>query len=163
ALMQKSSIAGLSFISIAALTTMTGCAGALVEPGHRGLYFDPSNGGIQHEVLAPGWYRTPCSAFSPSNPRPRLDDLDVTHSTAKEEVKSLSAEKLPVELHLDLKYRPIISELYLLDTEIGPNYFEEVIGPEFRSSAIGVLAHTSYQDVQTQIGRIEDEMEKELR
>jgi len=60
-------------------------------------------------------------------------------------------------------YRPIVSELYLLDTEIGPKYFEEVIGPEFRSAAIGVFAHTSYQDMQRKNGAIEDEVEKELR
>jgi regulator of protease activity HflC (stomatin/prohibitin superfamily) len=99
----------------------------------------------------------------PDNRCPRVEDFDVTYSTAKEEVKSLSSEKLPVDLHLALKYRPIVSELYLLDTEIGANYFDEVVGPEFRSAAIGVLAHNSYQDLQKQNGQIEDEIEKELR
>jgi hypothetical protein len=60
-------------------------------------------------------------------------------------------------------YRPIVSELYLLDTEIGPNYFEEVVRPEFRSAAIGVFAHTSYLDLQRKNGTIEDEVEKQLR
>jgi regulator of protease activity HflC (stomatin/prohibitin superfamily) len=99
----------------------------------------------------------------PDNKCPRVDDFDVTYSTAKEDVKTLSAEKLPINLHLALKYRPIVSELYLLDTEIGPNYFEEVIGPEFRSAAIGVLAKISYQDLQKENGKIEDDIEKELR
>ncbi len=154
---------GLGFVALSALTMGTGCAGALVQPGHRALFFDPVNGGIQHEVLQPGWYRTACPFWQPDNKCPRVDDFDVTYSTAKEEVKTLSDEKLPVDLHLALKYRPIVSELYLLDTEIGANYFEEVIGPEFRSAAIGVLAHISYQDLQRDNGKIEDDIEKDLR
>jgi regulator of protease activity HflC (stomatin/prohibitin superfamily) len=162
-LMRKLSITSFSLLSIFGLTMGTGCAGALVQPGHRGLFFDPTNGGIQHEVLQPGWYRTACSFWEPENKCPRVDDFDVTFSTAKEEVHTLSNEKLPIELRLALKYRPIVSELYLLDTEIGANYFEEVIGPEFRSAAIGVVAHISYQDMQRENGKIEDEIEKELR
>ena len=59
--------------------------------------------------------------------------------------------------------RPIVSELYLLDTEIGRNYFDEVIGPEFKSAAIGVFARTSYQDLQRKNAASEDEVEKQLR
>ena len=45
--------------SIAALTLFlcTGCAGAVVEPGHRALFFNPRQGGLQKEVLRPGYYR----------------------------------------------------------------------------------------------------------
>ena len=148
---------------IGLMTAMTGCAGTLVEPGHRALLFDPANGGIQHEVLQPGWYRTACGVFTPANKCPRVDDFDVTFSTAKEDVHSLSLEGLPLDLHIAVVYRPIVSELYLLDTEIGTNYFGEVVGPEFHSAAIGVFAHTSYQDLQKKNGAIEDEIEKELR
>ncbi len=161
--MRSVSVTGLTVLALVALTTGTGCAGALVQPGHRALFFDPSNGGIQHEVLQPGWYRTACPFWTPGNKCPRVDDFDVTYSTAKEEIHTLSEEKLPLDLHMALKYRPIVSELYLLDTEIGPNYFDEVIGPEFRSAVIGVLAKTSYQDLQKENGKIEDEVEKQLR
>lgn len=149
-------------LAAAALGT-TGCAGSLVQPGHRGLYFDPVNGGIQHEVLQPGWYRTACPFWTPDAKCPRVDDFDVTYSTSKEQLHTISAEGLPLELHTALKYRPIVSELYLLDTEVGPNYFEEVIGPELRSATIGVMAKTSYQDLQKNNREIEDSIEKELR
>jgi regulator of protease activity HflC (stomatin/prohibitin superfamily) len=161
--MRNLSRTGFCIVAAGALTLGTGCAGALVQPGHRGIFFDPSSGGIQHEVLQPGWYRTACPLWEPDNKCPRVDDFDVTYSTAKEQVHSLSAEKLPLDLHLALKYRPIVSELYILDTEIGPNYFDEVVGPEFRSAAIGVLARSSYQDLQKENRAIEDEIEKDLR
>ncbi len=161
--MRTNSTPALIVIAIGALTIGTGCAGITIQPGHRGLYFDPGNGGVQHEVLQPGWYRTACPMWTPDNKCPRVDDFDVTYSTAKEQLHTLSADRLPLEVHMAVKYRPIVSELYLLDTEIGPNYFDEVIGPEFRSAAIGVFAHTSYEDLQRKNGEIEDAMERELR
>jgi regulator of protease activity HflC (stomatin/prohibitin superfamily) len=150
-------------LSLAALFMGTGCAGVTVQPGHRALYFDPSNGGIQHEVLQPGWYRTPCAIWTPDSRCPSVVDFDVTYSTATKQIHSLSLEKLPIELELTVKYRPIVSELYLLDTEIGPNYFDEVVGPEFNSAAAGVFARTSYLDLQAKNRDIEDEIEKQLR
>ncbi len=150
--MSKSSVLGSLLIAVLGATS-TGCAGALVQPGHRALLFDPSNGGIQHEVLQPGWYRLACPFWTPETKCPRVDDFDVTYSTSKEAIHALSKEGLPLDLHIAVAYRPIVSELYLLDTEIGPNYFDEVIGPEFRSAAIGVFAHTSYQDLQRKNGR----------
>jgi regulator of protease activity HflC (stomatin/prohibitin superfamily) len=161
--MRSFSTAASWLIALGGLTMGTGCSGTLVQPGHRGLYFDPTNGGVQHEVLQPGWYKTWCSSATPEGKCPRVDDFDVTYSTAQEEIKTLSVEKLPIELNLALKYRPVVAELYLLATEIGTNYFDEVVGPEFRSAAIGVLAHVSYQDLQKDIGKIEDMVEKELR
>jgi regulator of protease activity HflC (stomatin/prohibitin superfamily) len=161
--MRRFSIIGLSLLGFGALTMGTGCAGATIQPGHRALYFDPGNGGIQHEVLQPGWKRLACPFWVPDTKCPRVDDFDVTYQTAKEEMHVLSKEGLPLDAHVAVSYRPIVSELYLLDTDIGPTYFQEVIGPEFRSAAIGVFSHESYADLQRSNGAIEDKMEKALR
>jgi regulator of protease activity HflC (stomatin/prohibitin superfamily) len=131
-----------------------GC-GTVVEPGHRGLLFNPRRGGLQHEVLAPGYHRVGVYG--------RVDDFDVTYSTRKEEIRTTSSEGLSLDLKLALIYRPIISELYDLDTEIGPNFYDEVVGPEFRSAARGVFARHSYLELQRQNEKVEDEVEAELR
>jgi prohibitin 2 len=161
--MRRFSTIGISVLGLGALTMGTGCAGVTIQPGHRALYFDPSNGGIQHEVLQPGWKRLACPFWVPDSKCPRVDDFDVTYHTSKEEMHVLSKEGLPLDAHVAVSYRPIVSELYLLDTDIGSNYFEEVIGPEFRSAAIGVFSHESYADLQRNNGAIEDKMEKALR
>jgi regulator of protease activity HflC (stomatin/prohibitin superfamily) len=92
-----------------------------------------------------------------------VDDFDVTYQTSREEMHVLSKEGLPLDAHVAVSYRPIVSELYLLDTEIGPGYFQEVIAPEFHSAAIGVFSRESYADLQRNNGVIEDKMEKALR
>jgi regulator of protease activity HflC (stomatin/prohibitin superfamily) len=151
------SVALLSLTAIGA----SGCATTLVEPGHRGLYFAASGGGLRPEVLQPGRYSLGwCFVYCTSN---RIDDFDVTYSTRNEQVHTKSVEGLDLDLRLSLIYRPIVSELYRLDTEIGANYYDEVVAPEFRSACRGIFAHHSYTELQKNSEAIENEIEAEVR
>jgi regulator of protease activity HflC (stomatin/prohibitin superfamily) len=129
------------------------CGGTMIEPGHRGLVFDASRGGLQREIVAPGLYRGPG----------RIDDFDVTYSTAHEPLSVITSEALFIDVRVSVIYRPIIAELYQLDTEIGPRYYDEVVGPEFRSAARAVFARHSYVDLPKSNEALEDEIEGELR
>jgi regulator of protease activity HflC (stomatin/prohibitin superfamily) len=133
----------------------TGCSYAIVEPGHRALLFSPQDKGLHHEVLGPGRY--------PLGTGGRLEDFDVTYSTRKETIRTNSSEGLQLDLKFAVIFRPVVSELYELDTEIGLNYYDEVVGPEFRSAARGVFARHSYAELQKQNEKIEDEIEGDLR
>ncbi|MFT3842831.1 MAG: SPFH domain-containing protein [Myxococcaceae bacterium] len=146
---------------IVCLLCCSGCAGITIEPGHRALFFDPMKGGVQQEVLQPGFYSLACRPFARACPR--IDDFDVTYTRKVEEIETNSKEGLALSIKLTLVYRPIVSELYLLDTEVGPNYYDEVVGPEFRSAARGVFARNSYLDLQARNDKLEDEIEGELR
>jgi regulator of protease activity HflC (stomatin/prohibitin superfamily) len=137
------------------VSILVGGCGYTIEPGHRGLYFDARHGGLRHDVLQPGWHRV--GVFS------RVDDFDVTYSTRKEEIHTVSSEGLTMDLKVALIFRPIISELYDLDVEIGPEYYDEVVGPEFRTATRGVFARHSYLEVQKNNEKIEDEVEAEVR
>ncbi len=152
----------LRFLAAGALVAATsGCATATIEPGHRGLLFAPRDGGLKREVLQPGYYKLGwCFLGCTSN---RIDDFDVTYSTREERLPVRSREGLEVQVQTSIIYRPIISELYQLDTEIGRNYYPEVIGPEFRSVCRGVFARHSYTDLMRSTDAFEDEIEAELR
>jgi regulator of protease activity HflC (stomatin/prohibitin superfamily) len=146
---------------LAAAVGTSGCATAIVEPGHRGLLFEPGAGGLRREILQPGRYKLgACFLACTSN---RIDDFDVTYSTRPERVHAVSSEGLTLDLTLSVIYRPIISELYQLDTEIGPRYYDEVVGPEFRSVCREVFARHSYLDVTRGSPPLQDEIEAELR
>ena len=137
-----------------ALSTLSGCY-ATVEPGHHALRFEPNNGGVRPLVLGPGRYRV--------GPYDRLEDFDITYSTSKEDIHTTSAEGLALGIHIAVIYRPIAAELYELDTEIGRNYYDEVVGPELRSAARGVFARHSYTELAKSNEKIEDEIEADLR
>jgi regulator of protease activity HflC (stomatin/prohibitin superfamily) len=148
-------------VALVALATCTGCTATTVEPGHRGLYFAPSGGGLRREVLQPGTYRLGwCFIGCTQN---RIDDFDVTFSTHSEAIRTKSSEGLDLDLKLSIIYRPVVSELYQLDTEIGANYYDEVIAPEFRSACRGVFARHSYTELQKKNESIENEVEAEVR
>ena len=149
--------AGVFAGAVCALALLSGCVGTTVEPGHRGLFFD-TTAGLQHDVLQPGYHHTG-SIFHSG----RIDDFDVTYSTRKEEINTSSAEGLAMSLRLAVIYRPIQSELYELDTEIGSNYYDEVVGPEFRSAARGVLARHPYGELLVKNAKIEDEVRKRIQ
>ena len=131
---------------------VTSCA--TVEPGHRGLYFDVRRG-LQHDVLTPGMHWTGLLDH--------IEDFDVTYSTRTEEVRTTSSEGLQLNLRLAVIYRPVVTELYELDAEVGTDYYHEVIAPEFRSAARGVFARHSYLDLLRKNEQIEDEIEGDLR
>jgi regulator of protease activity HflC (stomatin/prohibitin superfamily) len=133
------------------LSSLAGCV--TVQPGHRGLYFHPSTG-LSREPLLPGRHWTGIG---------RVEDFDITYSTRLETVSTNSSEGLQLELRVAVIYRPVINELYELLTEIGPHYYEEVIGPEFRSAARGIFARHSYLELFRRNEHIEDEVEKTVR
>jgi regulator of protease activity HflC (stomatin/prohibitin superfamily) len=138
-----------------------GCATATIEPGHRGLFFSPSGGGLQRELLQPGRYNLGfCFLHCTSN---RIEDFDVTYTSKVERLQVPSSEGITLNLELSVIYRPIVSELYQLDTEIGPRYYDEVIGPEFLSASRSVFEHHSVMDLRSRNEAIENEIEDELR
>ena len=143
-----------------AFICLNGCAYYTVNPGHRGLRFDPHEGGLKQQVLQPGIYDLGWCFLRDCG---KVDDFDVTYSTRREVVHTYSSEGLSMDVHLAVIYRPVISELYDLANEIGPPYYEEVVGPEFRSSSRGVFARHSYQELMVKNEKIEDEIESEVR
>ncbi len=149
-------LVGLAMI----LSCSAGCYGETVDSGHMALLYDPHDG-LQRDPLGPGYHRLGvCMPFAVCK---HLEDFDITYSKHQEEVRTTSQEDLALDLHVAIRYRPIVSELYLLDTEVGENYYDEVIQPEFRSAARGVISRHSYQELQKNNQKIEDEIEDELR
>jgi regulator of protease activity HflC (stomatin/prohibitin superfamily) len=133
------------------------CAGCTetVEPGHRGLLFQPWKGGLSRHVLPPGRYYV--------GPHGRIDDFDVTYSTRSETMNTISSEGLALGVKMSVIFRPVVTQLYELDVEIGRNYYDEVIGPEFKTAARGVFARHSYLELQRNNAKIEEEIRDDVR
>jgi len=133
----------------------SGCSYTVVEPGHRGLMFDPDRGGLQREVLHPGRYKLPSGGH--------VEDFEVIFSKHRETVAVSTSDGGEGILDVSVIYRPIMSELYELGTELGRDYYAQVIGPEFQSTARGVFARHALSSVRARNEPVENEIEAELR
>ncbi len=151
----------LAYILPLAVAVIPACAYQTIASGHRGLRFEP-HGGLQREILSEGKHQLGIFCFL--HDCGGIEDFDVTFSTKHAELHTTSQDHLALDLELSVIYKPIISELYELQTEIGgANYFDEVIGPEFRSAASGVFAHHMYQEIHASKEAIENEIEADVR
>jgi regulator of protease activity HflC (stomatin/prohibitin superfamily) len=145
---------------IASLALASACTYQSVLPGHRGLRYDPS-GGLARDIVPEGHHRL--GWFCVFHDCGSIVDFDVTFSTKHEEIRTTSQEGLALELQLSVIYKPVVSELYELASEIGTNYYDEVVGPEFRSAAGGVFARHSYTELAANKEKIEDEIERDVQ
>lgn len=137
-----------------------GCGRQAVDPGQRGLRYSPHDGGLKPEVLQPGSYGLGWCVFRDCG---YIETYDVTYQTRKESVFTPSSEGLAMDVNVIVTYRPITAELYQLHTEVGRDYYEEIIGPESRSAARNVLARHSYTTLVGNLDKVEDEIEEEVR
>jgi hypothetical protein len=70
---------------------------------------------------------------------------------------------LPRRLRRSVDQRSIIAELYQLDTEIGPRYYTNVVGPEFRAASRACFAAHSIKDLPDAHSKLEEEIEANVR
>jgi regulator of protease activity HflC (stomatin/prohibitin superfamily) len=132
-----------------------------IEPGHIGLAYLPS-GGLQRALIPSG--RVVLGHFCGFHACNKIYDFDVTFTTKHEEIRATSSDNLAMTLNMSVIYKPIVNELYELATEVSTDdYYNEVVGPEFRSAAGIVFAKHPYAELAANKEKIEDEIENDVR
>ena len=145
----------LPILAIPAVFSLLACTTTTVEPGHRALMFAPDRGGLQHEVLSPGVYSV--------HQGTRLEDFDVTYARRELPVRATTRDGTPVQAELTVVYRPVVSELYQLETEEGPGYYEKVIVPELLGAARGVIEHSTKDEDLAHVSHLDDSLGQAAR
>ena len=149
---------------LVAFAMLSGCRTyQTIETGHKGLRFDPhEGGGTAREILPEGRYLLGhMCAFHACG---KLIDFDVTYTTAHEDIKTTSNDNLTFDVNLSIIYKPIVSELYELATEVSTNdWYHEVVQPEFRSAASRVFARHSWTELGADKEKIENEIEADVQ
>lgn len=106
---------------------LAGCA-TTVQPGQLGLrYKSFHRPALQKETRSEGWYwRFPWN---------RVEVYDVTYQSKNEDVEILTADDLHVRTKVTVTFRPEREKLYDLATQVGKNYYAQVIRPPFTTIA----------------------------
>ncbi|NWF74944.1 MAG: prohibitin family protein [Nitrospirae bacterium] len=121
-------------LAIPILLLMGGC-GRTIDPGMRGLRWSPLSGGLEKESLKNGFYwRAPWND---------VFEYDVRYQSFTEKIDALTADDLSVTLHVAITMSPIPDEIYFLAQEVGPNWYQQLVRPQFLSATRGVVAQYS--------------------
>ncbi|GMV51406.1 MAG: hypothetical protein NBKEAIPA_03612 [Nitrospirae bacterium] len=107
--------------------------GRAVDPGKRGLRWRPLTAGLMKESLKDGFYwRAPWNDVLVYEAR---------WQSFTEKVDALTADDLPVTVYAAITMRPIADEIYFLAQEVGPDWYKQLVRPQFLSAVRGVVAN----------------------
>jgi len=129
--MKRPTLSRAIVLVIPILLVMYGC-GTTVDPGRRGLRWNPLTAGLMKEPLKDGFYwRAPWND---------VFEYDVRYQSFTEKIDALTADDLSVTLHAAITMSPIAEEIYFLAQEVGHNWYQQLVRPQFLSAVRGVVA-----------------------
>lgn len=142
-------------LAITAFSLLLGC-GVTIRPGGAGLKYKAlRNPALGHHIYDSGYY-----ALWAWN---RMIVYDITTQSQTMEVHVLTKDNLHVPATVTVTYHPERSKLYELHTEIGPNYYEELIGPAFVTLVRAEFSHHFHNDLSSESSQIESQVKSRLQ
>jgi regulator of protease activity HflC (stomatin/prohibitin superfamily) len=124
---------------LAAAPFLPGCRCPTVASGHRAIVFKTLGGGTSKELLGEGMHFIPIWNH--------VIPYDTRVHEMKEQLAVLSSNGLTLRVDASVRYRPKVEELYELQTQIGPDYDQKVIGPVVRSEARKVFGRYQPEEI----------------
>lgn len=137
------------------LVLLAGC-GTTIRTGQLGVKYSAlKKPAVQKQIKAEGFYfRWPWNSYV---------TYDVTLQSKTEQVEVLTADALHVTTRVTVTYRPDRSRLYELATQIGRQYYDEIIRPAFVTIARAEFARHIHNDVAKDSPAIEEKITADLR
>lgn len=134
---------------------LAGC-GATIRPGNAGLKYKALRSpALSKTIYREGYY--PLWAWN------RMIIYDVTTQSQTTQIHVLTKDNLHVPATVTVTYHPDRNKLYELHTEIGPNYYEELIGPAFVTLVRGEFSQHLHNDLSSEGAVIESAVMKRLQ
>jgi regulator of protease activity HflC (stomatin/prohibitin superfamily) len=121
----------MTSLVLAGLLLTTAC-GTTVQPGQRGLSWHPFSEGLSTEPLKDGFYWQ-----APWN---TVYLYDIRWQSFTEDIDALSADDLQVLIKAAIILRPIPEELYFLAQDVGPDFYQRIVKPQFMATVRSVVS-----------------------
>jgi len=118
---------------------LEGCRCPTVDSGHRGIVFKTLGGGTSREVLGEGMQVIPIWNY--------VIAYDTRVHEMKEQLVVLSSNGLTLRVDASVRFRPVVEELFELQTQIGPDYDQKVVAPVVRSEARKVFGRYQPEEI----------------
>lgn len=135
------------------LVLLAGCS--IVKPGTQAMKWRPYGNGLQTQKI----YKDGVVWHWPWNGVVRYS---VQWQTFTEDVSILTKDELHIPITVSVTLRPVETELTQLELEVGLDYYQNVVRPEFVSLTRNIFADYEYKVVSPKSQEIENEIYKQL-
>jgi regulator of protease activity HflC (stomatin/prohibitin superfamily) len=127
------------FAILAVAPFLQGCRCPTVDSGNRGIVFKTLSGGTSEEILGEGMHVIPIWNY--------VIAYDTRVHEMKEQLIVLSSNGLTLKVDASVRFRPVVEELFQLQTQIGPDYDQKVVAPIVRSEARKVFGRYQPEEI----------------
>jgi prohibitin 1 len=143
-----------TILTALAVLAVSGC-GATVQPGQAALLYRAyKTPAFSDRVLPAGRY--PLWAWN------RLIVYDLTAQNRDEVVHVLTADNLHVPVTVTATFHVHREQLYRLHTEVGPEYYDKLVGPAFITLVRAEFSHHQHNDLAKESPQIEQKVRDQL-
>jgi regulator of protease activity HflC (stomatin/prohibitin superfamily) len=142
-----------ALIAIFLAFVITGCS--VIRSGQQAMRWSPYGKGLKTEKV----YKDGIVWIWPWN---GIVSYNTQWQTYSENVSILTKDELHINLTVSITLRPIESELPELELEVGQNYYNNVVRPEFVSLTRNVFSYYNYNVVSPRSPEIEATIFKQL-
>jgi regulator of protease activity HflC (stomatin/prohibitin superfamily) len=138
---------------LAAALASTGCA-TVVSGNERALYFSAGDG-VQRQSVGSGWHwHWPWNSYTA---------YDLRWTSHKEAIHIHSKDGLHMDIKLAVVIRPNADELFELDRDVGPNYYDGLVRPAVFAATRDATAKFDHMEIATRTHEVEGAIQAALR
>ncbi len=139
-------------VGLVCLSLSTGCA-TIVE-GHERALFYSSKSGLAPETVPSGWHwHAPWNGYF---------KYDMRWDSHKEEIHIHSKDGLHMNIDVVVVVRPAALELFALHTEVGPDFYNDIVRPAVFAATRDASAKFNHMEIATQTHEMEQAIEQAL-
>lgn len=141
------------FIVSSLLFLVTNCA--VIRPGQMGVLNRTFGDGIKMDKVYD-------DGFTWKWPWNEMIKYDIQLASYQEDIRVLTVDELHTELTFSVILNPRKEELPFLELEIGKDYYQRIVRPEFISVSRAVIASYKYEELSAKSREIESKIFEEL-
>jgi len=145
----------LTVATIVTVLAFTGCA-SVISPGSQGLKWRPLSSGLDVDKL----YDDGVVWHLPWND---VIEYETRWLNFPEEVRVLTVDDLHMAVNVTAVLRPNPAQLAQLEIEVGTDYYDRLVKPQFYTITRSVIAKYEHNDLAESSIAIEDEILAQLR
>ena len=138
--------------AVLALALASGCATS-IPPGQAGLYVYAGKG-LDNHLLTEGLYW-----HMPWN---NIILFPTQWHEYEEKMHVLTADDVHLDVQAGVAIKPKLSELYALQEDLGPGYYDTIVQSAFFTATRTVLAHYNMVDIPENSEKIENEIREHV-